>query len=50
MSAVSRGPRWGLRSVALLYLALLLLIPLGAVFWRTFEHGISEPMACMRSG
>jgi sulfate transport system permease protein len=49
MSAVSRGPRWGLRSVALIYLALLLLIPLGAVFWRTFEHGISEPLDAVTS-
>jgi sulfate/thiosulfate transport system permease protein len=49
MSAVSRGPRWGLRSVALLYLALLLLIPLAAVFWRTFEHGISEPLDAVTS-
>ena len=30
--------------MALVYLALLLLIPLVAVFWRTFEHGISEPL------
>jgi sulfate/thiosulfate transport system permease protein len=29
-----------LRAVALLYLALLLLLPLGVVFARTFEHGI----------
>src|SRR5260221_428366 len=28
-----------LRTVALLYLALLLLLPLGVVFGRTFEHG-----------
>jgi sulfate/thiosulfate transport system permease protein len=49
MSAVSRGPRWGLRSVALVYLALLLLIPLAAVFWRTFEHGISEPLDAVTS-
>jgi sulfate transport system permease protein len=26
--------------VALAYLALLLLLPLGLVFWRTFEHGL----------
>jgi sulfate transport system permease protein len=39
----------GLRSVALLYLALLLLIPLIAVFWRTFEHGISEPLDAVTS-
>jgi sulfate transport system permease protein len=49
MSAVSRGQRWGLRSVALIYLALLLLIPLIAVFWRTFEHGISEPLDAVTS-
>jgi sulfate/thiosulfate transport system permease protein len=28
-----------LRTVALLYLAVLLLLPLVVVFWRTFEHG-----------
>jgi sulfate transport system permease protein len=44
MSSPSRGARWGLRSVALVYLSVLLLIPLLAVFWRTFEHGISEPL------
>ena len=49
MSALSRGPRWGLRSVALVYLSLLLLIPLCAVFWRTFEHGISEPLDAVTS-
>jgi sulfate transport system permease protein len=49
MSAASRGSRWGLRSVALLYLGLLLLIPVGAVFWRTFEHGLSEPLDAVTS-
>src|SRR3954465_5674069 len=49
MSALSRGSRWGLRGVALTYLALLLLIPLIAVFWRTFEHGISEPLDAVTS-
>jgi sulfate transport system permease protein len=32
--------RLGLRFVALGYLAVLLLIPVGMVFYRTFEHGI----------
>jgi sulfate transport system permease protein len=32
--------RIGLRIVALGYLALLLVIPVGTVFYRTFEHGI----------
>ena len=49
MSAPSRGARWGLRSAALVYLSVLLLIPLLAVFWRTFEHGISEPLNAVTS-
>ena len=31
----------GLRIVALGYLALLLVIPVGVVFYRTFDHGVS---------
>jgi sulfate transport system permease protein len=37
---VSRRATLSLRGVALLYLAVLLLLPLGIVFWRTFEHGL----------
>jgi sulfate/thiosulfate transport system permease protein len=33
--------RLGLRAVALLYLALLLLVPVGLVLYRTFEPGLS---------
>jgi sulfate/thiosulfate transport system permease protein len=33
--------RLALRSVALLYLAILLLLPVGMVFYRAFEHGLS---------
>jgi len=35
-------PRWriALRTLALVYLALLLLIPVAVVFWRTFEPGL----------
>jgi len=29
-----------LRAAALGYLALLLVLPLGMVFWRTFQHGL----------
>ncbi len=36
----SRRARLSLRTIALLYLALLLLLPLGVVFVRTFEHGV----------
>ena len=37
--SVDRRTRIGLRVLALGYLALLLLIPVGVVFYRTFEHG-----------
>jgi sulfate transport system permease protein len=36
---VSRPATLSLRTVALLYLTVLLLLPLGVVFVRTFEHG-----------
>jgi sulfate/thiosulfate transport system permease protein len=36
---ISRRATLSLRAIALLYLALLLLLPLGVVFGRTFEHG-----------
>jgi sulfate/thiosulfate transport system permease protein len=32
--------RIGLRTVALAYLAVLLLVPVGVVFYKTFEHGL----------
>jgi sulfate transport system permease protein len=32
--------RLGLRFAALGYLAMLLVLPIGLVFWRTFEHGL----------
>ena len=49
MSALSTRSRWGLRSVALIYLSALLIIPVIAIFWRTFEHGISEPIDAVTS-
>ena len=36
---ISRRSRWGLRTVALVYLALLLILPVVVVFVKTFEHG-----------
>jgi sulfate/thiosulfate transport system permease protein len=39
---ISRRGALSLRAAALLYLTLLLLLPVGVVFWRTFEHGFSE--------
>ena len=38
MPASGRASRWGLRGFALGYLALLLMIPLGMIFYRAFEH------------
>jgi sulfate transport system permease protein len=37
---VDRRARIGLRVVALAYLAALLLVPVGVVFYRTFQHGL----------
>ena len=34
------GSRYGLRTLALVYLGLLLIAPVGMVFWRAFENGI----------
>jgi sulfate transport system permease protein len=39
----------GLRSVALLYLAALLIVPVAMIFYRTFEHGFSEPLDAVTS-
>jgi sulfate transport system permease protein len=44
---ISRRTTLSLRSVALVYLALLLLAPLGIVFWRTFEHGFGTAWSWM---
>jgi sulfate transport system permease protein len=35
--------RYALRFTALAYLAVLLCVPVGLVFWRTFEHGLGVP-------
>lgn len=44
---ISRPATLSLRAVALGYLGLLLLLPLGLVFWRTFEHGWATAWAWM---
>jgi sulfate transport system permease protein len=36
------GTRWALRIVAVLYLAILVLVPLVVICWRTFESGLSK--------
>ena len=41
--------RWGLRSIALLYLSALLIVPVAMIFYRTFEHGLSQPIDAITS-
>jgi sulfate/thiosulfate transport system permease protein len=41
--------KWGLRGLAFGYLGLLLLAPVGLIFWKTFEHGIGPPIEAMTS-
>jgi sulfate transport system permease protein len=41
--------KWGLRSLAFGYLGLLLLAPVGMIFYKTFEHGIGPPIEAMTS-
>ena len=38
---VDRRGRWLLRLIAFGYLAVLLVVPVGLVFYRTFEHGVA---------
>ncbi|HEX4018856.1 MAG TPA: sulfate ABC transporter permease subunit [Frankiaceae bacterium] len=38
-SATRPASRWTLRLIAVAYLFFLLMVPVGLVFWRTFEHG-----------
>src|SRR5215218_5125821 len=49
MLASGRASRWGLRSFALGSLALLLLIPLGMIFYRAFEHGVGPAFESITS-
>jgi sulfate transport system permease protein len=41
--------KYGLRFVALGYLALLLAFPVGLVFYRTFQHGLAGPINSLTS-
>jgi len=34
--------RYSLRAIALLYLFVLLVVPVGLIFWRSFEHGFGQ--------
>lgn len=39
---ISPLTRYGLRTIALLYLFVLLVVPVGTIFYRSFEHGIVQ--------
>ncbi len=41
--------RWSLRVLGLGYVLLLLLLPLGFIFYKTFEHGIAAPLDAITS-
>src|SRR6188472_214600 len=42
--AANPASRWGLRFLGLGYLTMLLLIPLGMIFYKTLEEGIGRPL------
>ena len=44
-----RGSRWGLRTLGLGYLALLLVAPLVMIFFKTFEDGLMPPLEAIAS-
>ena len=41
--------KWRLRGLAFGYLGLLLLAPVGMIFYKTFEHGLGPPVEAMTS-
>jgi len=47
--SVGAPAKWGLRSLAFGYLGLLLLAPVGMIFYKTFEHGLGPPIEAMTS-
>jgi sulfate transport system permease protein len=49
MTTSERLVKYGLRSIAIGYLAAILVIPLGIMFWNTFAEGISGPIETVTS-
>jgi sulfate transport system permease protein len=49
MTEASRLQRYSLRFIALFYLSALLIIPVAIIFYKTFQHGISEPIDALTS-
>ena len=46
---VNAPAKWGLRGLGLGYLMVLLLAPVGMIFYKTFEHGFGPPWEAMTS-
>jgi sulfate transport system permease protein len=49
MTEASRLSRYSLRYIALFYLFALLIAPIAIIFFRTFEHGLAEPIDALTS-
>jgi sulfate transport system permease protein len=49
MTATSRGSRRGLRVAAFGYLGVLLIAPVGLIFYKTFQHGLGPPLHAITS-
>ncbi len=49
MSAPSALQRYGLRGVALFYLAVLLIVPVGMIFYEAFKDGLGPPLEAITS-
>jgi sulfate transport system permease protein len=49
MTEASRGSRYALRLVTLGYLGALLVIPVGIIFYKTFQHGLGPPIDAITS-
>jgi sulfate/thiosulfate transport system permease protein len=49
VASSSRLARYGLRAVALTYLLFLLVLPVGLIGWRTFQHGLGPFLAALGS-
>jgi sulfate/thiosulfate transport system permease protein len=49
MTEASRVTRYGMRGIALFYLAALLVVPLVMIFVKTFENGVQEPIDAITS-
>ena len=45
----SAPAKWGLRGLGLGYLLILLLAPVGMIFYKTFEHGLAPPLDAITS-